>query len=67
MHTRDAAKRVDLTSTSTSGRVWLAALRCRAYSRAQFERLVAESAFRICDIQREGIGMEVRLKKRGTA
>jgi hypothetical protein len=35
----------------------------RAYSPAQFERLAAESAFRTCDIQREGISMEVRLKK----
>jgi len=41
----------------------LAMLRRRAYTRAQFERLVAESAFRTCDIQTEGIGMEVQLKK----
>jgi len=41
----------------------LAMLRRRAYSPAQFERLVAESPFRTCEIQREGIGMEVRLRK----
>ena len=41
----------------------LAMLRRRAYSRAQFERLAAESAFQTCDIKMEGIGMEVRLKK----
>jgi len=31
----------------------------------RFERLAAESAFRTCDIRTEGIGMEVRLTKRG--
>jgi ubiquinone/menaquinone biosynthesis C-methylase UbiE len=41
----------------------LVALRLRAYSPAQFERLAAESAFRTCDIRTEGIGMEVRLTK----
>lgn len=34
-----------------------------ADSRAQFERLASESAFRTCGIQTEGIGIEVRLKK----
>jgi ubiquinone/menaquinone biosynthesis C-methylase UbiE len=43
----------------------LTMLRRRAYSRAQFEGLAAASAFRTCDIQTEGIGMEVRLKKQG--
>ncbi len=38
-------------------------LRRRAYSSAQFERVVAESAFRTFDIQKDGIGLEVRLKK----
>ncbi len=42
----------------------LTMLRRRAYSPSRFERLVADSAFRTCDIQTEGIGMEVRLKKR---
>jgi ubiquinone/menaquinone biosynthesis C-methylase UbiE len=41
----------------------LATLRNRAYSRLQFERLVAESAFRACDIVADGIGLEVRLRK----
>jgi ubiquinone/menaquinone biosynthesis C-methylase UbiE len=38
-------------------------LRRRAYTPAQFERLVAESAFRACDIRKDGIGLEVRLKR----
>jgi hypothetical protein len=38
-------------------------LRRRAYSPAQFERLAAESPFLTCEIQTEGIGLEVRLKK----
>jgi ubiquinone/menaquinone biosynthesis C-methylase UbiE len=41
----------------------LVGLRRRAYARAEFERLAAESAFRTCDIQTEGIGIEVRLEK----
>jgi ubiquinone/menaquinone biosynthesis C-methylase UbiE len=41
----------------------LVLLRRRAYSPAQFQRLAAESAFRTCDIQPQGIGMEVRLNK----
>jgi hypothetical protein len=45
----------------------LAALRLRASSRAQFEELAAASAFRVCTIQAEGIGMEVRLEKRAAA
>jgi ubiquinone/menaquinone biosynthesis C-methylase UbiE len=38
-------------------------LRRRAYTPAQFENLVAESPFVTCDIQTEGIGLEVRLVK----
>ena len=38
-------------------------LRRRAYSPAQFERLAAESPFRACEIRKDGIGLEVRLKK----
>jgi ubiquinone/menaquinone biosynthesis C-methylase UbiE len=38
-------------------------LRRRAYSRAQFERLAAESAFRACEITAHGMSVEVRLKK----
>lgn len=41
----------------------LAGLRNRAYSAAQFERLVAESSFRTCDIKTDGIALEVRLEK----
>ncbi len=41
----------------------LARLRNRAHTADQFERLVAESSFRICDIKPEGIGLEVVLKK----
>ena len=41
----------------------LAGLRNRAYSAVQFERLVAESSFRTCDIRADGIGLEVRLQK----
>jgi ubiquinone/menaquinone biosynthesis C-methylase UbiE len=41
----------------------LAMLRRRAYSGAQFERLAAKSPFQTCEIQTEGIGLEVRLKK----
>ncbi|MFF5207060.1 class I SAM-dependent methyltransferase [Streptosporangium sp. NPDC000396] len=40
-------------------------LRRRAYSRAQFEHLAAESAFRTCDVRADGITLEVRLAKRG--
>jgi ubiquinone/menaquinone biosynthesis C-methylase UbiE len=39
----------------------LGGLRRRAFSRTEFERLAAESDFRTCDIQAEGIGMDVRL------
>jgi len=38
-------------------------LRRRAYTAAQFEQLVAESAFQSCDIRQDGVGLEVRLKK----
>jgi ubiquinone/menaquinone biosynthesis C-methylase UbiE len=40
-------------------------LRRRAYSPAQFERLVADSPFRACEIRKDGIGLEARLKKSG--
>ena len=42
-------------------------LRRRAYSPARFAGLVAESPFLTCDIQKEGIGLEVRLVKRKPA
>ena len=42
-------------------------LRRRAYTKEQFERLVAASAFGGCEIKTSGIGLEVRLTKRSTA
>jgi hypothetical protein len=42
-------------------------LRRRAYSPVQFERLVDESPFLTCVIEKEGIGLEVRLVKRDVA
>jgi ubiquinone/menaquinone biosynthesis C-methylase UbiE len=41
----------------------LKSLRRRAYTREQFERLAAASAFGGCEIETSGIGIEVRLKK----
>jgi ubiquinone/menaquinone biosynthesis C-methylase UbiE len=41
----------------------LGMLRRRAYTKEQFERLAAVSAFGGCEIETSGIGMEVRLKK----
>jgi len=41
----------------------LAGLRSRAYSAIQLERLVTESNFRDCEINADGIGLEVRLTK----
>ncbi len=40
-------------------------LRNRAYSPLQFELLVAESSFETCEITTAGIGLEVRLTKKG--
>lgn len=39
-------------------------LRRRAYTKEQFEQLATMSAFRECDIETSGMGVEVRLKKR---
>ena len=39
-------------------------LRRRAYTRQQFERLATDSAFGGCEIEMQGIGMEVRFRKR---
>jgi ubiquinone/menaquinone biosynthesis C-methylase UbiE len=44
-------------------RLALAGLRRRAATSAQFERLVAASAFGVCSISTEGIGMRVRLTR----
>jgi ubiquinone/menaquinone biosynthesis C-methylase UbiE len=38
-------------------------LRRRAYSPVEFKRVAAESAFRTCEIRKDGIGMEVRLRR----
>jgi ubiquinone/menaquinone biosynthesis C-methylase UbiE len=38
-------------------------LRRRAYSPVEFKRVVAASAFRTCEIRKDGIGMDVRLRK----
>jgi ubiquinone/menaquinone biosynthesis C-methylase UbiE len=38
-------------------------LRRRAYTREQFERLATESAFGGCEIEVQGIGMDVRFRK----
>jgi ubiquinone/menaquinone biosynthesis C-methylase UbiE len=48
-------------------RLALTWLRRRAYTPAQFQRLAADSAFGTCDIQTEGISLEVRLNKRDAA
>ncbi len=42
----------------------LAGLRNRAYSASQLERLVIESRFRTGEIKTDGIGIDIRLKKR---
>jgi ubiquinone/menaquinone biosynthesis C-methylase UbiE len=49
--------------SSFTTKATLEALRKRAYSAAQFERLAAESPFQRCEIKKAGIGLEVRLKK----
>jgi ubiquinone/menaquinone biosynthesis C-methylase UbiE len=49
--------------TSFTTKATLESLRRRAYSPAQFERLVADSPFHTCQIQPEGIGLEIRLTK----
>ena len=53
--------------SSFTTKATLESLRRRAYTPAQFERLVAESAFRTCAIQTEGLGLEVRLTKQKEA
>jgi ubiquinone/menaquinone biosynthesis C-methylase UbiE len=49
--------------TSFTTKATLESLRRRAYSAAQFERLVAESPFRTGQIRTEGIGLDIRLTK----
>jgi ubiquinone/menaquinone biosynthesis C-methylase UbiE len=54
-----------LGSFTTKGTLEM--LKRRAYSPAQFKRLVAQSPFETCEISTEGIGLEVRLKKADAA
>jgi ubiquinone/menaquinone biosynthesis C-methylase UbiE len=64
----DEVKGMELGALSAFMTKWtLVMLRRRAYSPTQFERLVAESAFRTCTIRAQGLGMEVRLTKLGAA
>ncbi|TMB41688.1 MAG: class I SAM-dependent methyltransferase [Chloroflexi bacterium] len=49
--------------TSFTTKATLESLRRRAYSPAQFERLVVESPFRTGHIRAEGIGLDIRLTK----
>jgi ubiquinone/menaquinone biosynthesis C-methylase UbiE len=58
--------RLDWFATFTTSAT-LEMLRRRAYTRAQFEQLVAGSPFRTCDITTQGIGLEVLLKKEAIA
>jgi ubiquinone/menaquinone biosynthesis C-methylase UbiE len=53
--------------SSFTTKATLESLRRRAYTPRQFEGLAAESAFRACAIQTEGIGLEVRLTKQKEA
>lgn len=53
--------------TAFTTKTTLEMLRRRAYSPAKFERLVAASPFKTCEIRTEGIGLEVRLTKQGAA
>ncbi len=49
--------------TAFTTKATLEMLKRRAYSTAQFQRLVARSPFRTCQISAEGIGLEVRMTK----
>ncbi len=49
--------------SSFTTKATLEGLRRRAYSPARFRQLAAESRFGTCDIQTEGISLEVSLKK----
>jgi ubiquinone/menaquinone biosynthesis C-methylase UbiE len=49
--------------TAFTTKATLEMLKRRAYSTAQFKRLVSESPFHACEITAEGIGLEVRLTK----
>jgi ubiquinone/menaquinone biosynthesis C-methylase UbiE len=45
----------------------LIGLRRRAYSPARFQQLVADSPFRTCEIDRQGVGMSIRMAKQPPA
>jgi ubiquinone/menaquinone biosynthesis C-methylase UbiE len=49
--------------SSFTTKATLEMLRRRAYSPARFQRLAAESAFKACEITKDGIGLDVRLQK----
>jgi ubiquinone/menaquinone biosynthesis C-methylase UbiE len=49
--------------SSFTTKATLEMLRRRAYSPARFERLVAASPFRTCEIKKDGIGLDVRVQK----
>jgi ubiquinone/menaquinone biosynthesis C-methylase UbiE len=57
------AMRLSRFNAFTTKFVLATLLRRRAYSPDQFKRVVAESAFRNCEIRKDGIGLEVRLRK----
>ncbi|WP_433351223.1 class I SAM-dependent methyltransferase [Microtetraspora malaysiensis] len=60
----EEVRRMELNRlNSVLTRVPLTMLKRRAYARAQFERLAAESAFHTCDVRADGISLEVRLTK----
>lgn len=60
----EEVKRMALSQTNAFfTRSTLAMLRRRAYSPAEFERLIAKSAFRTGEVRTEGIGLEVRLHR----
>jgi ubiquinone/menaquinone biosynthesis C-methylase UbiE len=60
----DEVKRMALSPTNAFfTRSALAMLRRRAYSRAEFERLVGRSAFGTAEVRTEGIGIEVRVRR----
>jgi ubiquinone/menaquinone biosynthesis C-methylase UbiE len=49
--------------SSFTTKATLEMLRRRAYSPARFQGLAAESSFKTCEIKKDGIGLDVRLRK----
>lgn len=61
---RDEVKAMRLSQVNAfMTRQTLKSLRRRAYTRDQFERLVTASAFGASEIEMQGIGLKIRLKK----